>query len=253
MLQYLIRLDDLCPTNDLQKWERFFKLFDRYEIKPIIAVIPDNQDPKLNACGSFNPDYWQMVRQLQNKGYTIGMHGFEHRYQNKNSGLFKLNKRSEFAGLALHTQEAKIKAAVKIFKRENVQASLFIAPAHTFDTNTLIALVRNSEIQTISDGLLKSPYTRLGFRWIPVQLPEATVKANNTWTFNYHPETCSDEAFYKLEEFIAKYHTRFVSISDLNYKTYTLMDYLTEQYFIYMRLTKDFIKDIIAHFRGISL
>ena len=93
---------------------------------------------------------------------------------------------------------------------------------------------------------------RLGFRWIPVQLPEATVKTDDTWTFNYHPETCTDEVFYKLEEFIAKHHSQFVSISDLNYKTYTLMDYLTEQYFIYMRLTKDFIKDKIARLRGAS-
>jgi hypothetical protein len=245
MVQYLIRLDDLCPTNNLQKWDRFYQLFDRYGIKPIIAVIPDNKDPKLEACGNFNPDYWQLVRNLQQKAYIIAIHGYEHRYQNNKSGLLKLNKRSEFAGLPRRVQEQKIRAAVDIFKREGVHSKIFIAPAHTFDYNTILALAKHSEIQIISDGLLKSPYMRFGFKWIPVQLSEATVKAGNTWTFNYHPETCTDKEFKKLESFIEQHHSHFVSLSDLTFKQFTLTDYLYEQGCIYYRLLRGFAKSLL--------
>jgi hypothetical protein len=253
MVQYLIRLDDLCPTNDLKKWERFFNLFDLYEIKPIIAVIPDNHDPKLSVCGDLNPYYWSLVRHLQKKDYIIGMHGFEHRYLNRNSGLFRLNKRSEFAGLPLYIQEQKVKAAVSIFKREGVHTPLFIAPAHTFDRNTLKALDKHSDVLIISDGLLRSPYIRFGFGWVPVQLSEVAIKSKHTWTFNYHPETCTDEAFEKLEKFIAEHHKYFVSLSKLTFKDYTLKDYFKEKYIIYSRLARNFIKDQISRFRHLKL
>ncbi len=238
MVQYLIRLDDLCPTNDLKKWERFFNLFDQYNIKPIIAVIPDNRDPKLKACGIDNPGYWPLVRKLQAKNYVIGMHGFEHLYQTRHSGVLKLNPRSEFAGLPLYIQEAKINAASTIFNRENVRPSVFVAPAHSFDSNTLLALASSSDIKIISDGFLNSPYIKSGFKWIPVQLPEATAKVAGTWTFNYHPETCTNEAFYKLEKFIKKHHQSFVLLSDLTYNIYSGRDYFTEHFNIYRRLLR---------------
>lgn len=252
MVQYLIRLDDLCPTNNLQKWERFFNLLDFYDIKPIIAVIPYNQDAKLAACGNFNPYYWPLVRHLQEKNYIIGMHGFDHRYQTRDSGLFKINNRSEFAGLPLRVQEQKIKAATAIFKRERVYTPLFIAPAHTFDHNTLKALKKHSEVLIISDGLLESPYIRFGFGWIPVQLSEVSLKSKKTWTFNYHPETCTDEAFKKLEKFVAENHKSFVSLSQLTFRYYTWRDYFKEYYRIYHRLLLNFIKDQLAGFRNIT-
>ncbi|SEP39869.1 DUF2334 domain-containing protein [Mucilaginibacter sp. OK283] len=246
MLQYLIRLDDLCPTNDIDKWQRFFRLFDKYKIKPIIAVIPDNKDPKLKSRGKFNSNYWPMVRGLQSKGYIMGMHGYNHCYVNRNSGILKMNKRSEFAGLPSQIQEQKIKAAAAIFRREKVRPSLFIAPAHTFDRNTLMALEKYTDIKVISDGLLKSPYVRFGFNWIPVQLSEVEPKTENTWTFNYHPETCTDSAFDELEDFIVKYHKHFVSLDDLSFVNYGWVDFIKEKFCIYKRLIRGYISFLLV-------
>jgi predicted deacetylase len=252
MVQYLIRLDDLCPTNNLPKWERFFELFDRYNIKPIIAAIPKNRDPKLIACGSFNPNYWELVRRLQSKGYIIGMHGFEHRYENGNSGLLKINKRSEFAGLPFYIQQRKLVASAAIFQREGVHTPVFIAPAHSFDRTTLLVLYHFTKIRIISDGLLKSPYTRLGFNWIPAQLPEAIEKSKDTWTFNYHPETCSDIVFQQLEAFIAKHHKNFVSINNLTYQPYRLKEFLQEEYLIYKSQLREFVKSRLNELRALT-
>lgn len=238
MVQYLIRLDDLCPTSNLEKWRRFFDLFDYYSISPIVAVIPNNRDPKLLKCGGFNHNYWQYVRDLQERKYVIAMHGFDHCYVSTDSGIMKQNRRSEFAGLSLHIQEHKIMAAVEIFESENIRSNIFIAPAHSFDHNTLKALKKYSNIRIISDGLLASPYKRLGFKWIPVQLSAVEPKLHGTWTFNYHPETCSKNDFEKLEAFIHRNHQYFVSLSELNFKMYSFWDAFHEMYLIYSRLLR---------------
>ena len=245
MAQYLIRLDDLCPTNDLQKWSRFFNLFDKYQIKPIIAVIPANKDPKLEKISTHNPNYWQLVRDLERKGYVIGMHGFEHRYQTDNSGLLKANNRSEFAGLNYEMQEAKICLANEIFYSENITPLVFVAPAHTFDNNTLLAIKNCTEIKIISDGLLYYPYSRGDFNWIPVQLSEPTWKQNGTWTFNFHPETCTEEVFDVLQAFVTLHHREFVDLKTLKYKPFTWRSHIAEKFLIHKRLSKDLIKKLI--------
>ncbi len=42
--KYIIRIDDACPTMNKEKWG----LFEKYlNIKPIVAVIPNNEDEKM--------------------------------------------------------------------------------------------------------------------------------------------------------------------------------------------------------------
>lgn len=44
MSQYIMRLDDASEYMDVEKWQRMEDLLDKYHIKPIVGVIPDNQD-----------------------------------------------------------------------------------------------------------------------------------------------------------------------------------------------------------------
>ena len=74
--KYLIRLDDSCETQDQAKWNRIEKLFDKLNIKPIVAVIPDNCDNSLKK-NSFNDNYWKLVESWENKGWTIALHGYQ--------------------------------------------------------------------------------------------------------------------------------------------------------------------------------
>ena len=49
-----VRLDDITPDMD---WERFYKfkaLLDQYQVKPLIGVVPDNRDELLK--GNFRHD-----------------------------------------------------------------------------------------------------------------------------------------------------------------------------------------------------
>ena len=44
---YILRLDDACPTFDRSQWFRIEKILDQLKLVPIVAVVPDNQDPTL--------------------------------------------------------------------------------------------------------------------------------------------------------------------------------------------------------------
>ncbi|WP_431137541.1 DUF2334 domain-containing protein [Psychroserpens mesophilus] len=46
----------------------------------------------------------------------------------------------------------KIKKGIEIFKKNNIETNIWVAPSHTFDLNTLIALKVESNITTISVG-----------------------------------------------------------------------------------------------------
>ena len=43
-----IRMDDITPDMDWARFMRFKALCDQYNIKPLIGVVPDNNDAKLN-------------------------------------------------------------------------------------------------------------------------------------------------------------------------------------------------------------
>ena len=43
----LIRMDDITECMNWEKMDRCESLFDKYKIKPLLGVIPINQDPEL--------------------------------------------------------------------------------------------------------------------------------------------------------------------------------------------------------------
>lgn len=44
--QLILRLDDACEKRDLVKWDRIEVILDKYQIKPIVGVIPHCLDPE---------------------------------------------------------------------------------------------------------------------------------------------------------------------------------------------------------------
>ena len=75
--RYLIRLDDQ-PLHERFKMVADGTAFGELGIKPIVAVVPKNKDPELMG-GSFNHDFWQIIRRCE-KGWSIALHGFEHKF-----------------------------------------------------------------------------------------------------------------------------------------------------------------------------
>ena len=169
--KYIIRLDDASHHMDSTKWNAIEKILDKHNIEPVVAVVPQNQDPEI-SFDRFNPSFWELVSSWQNKNWTIAMHGFQHTFHfiNRWKLILPFYNRSEFAGLTFKYQGIKILESLKIFHNHKIYPTVWIAPGHCFNKVTVRALRKNTDINFISDGVAYRPYHYLGMTWIPQQL-----------------------------------------------------------------------------------
>ena len=73
----LIRMDDVAENMNWKDMSKCESLFDKYNIKPLLGVIPNNQDKELYVYEK-KEKFWDKVRFWQEKGWEIAMHGFTH-------------------------------------------------------------------------------------------------------------------------------------------------------------------------------
>lgn len=168
------RLDDIAPGLRIENLKKFEEIFDQFDIKPIIGVVPCNKDPKLAYEAYDEKSFWQEVCRLQEKGWVIAQHGYEHVYSNKDSGLLDANPFSEFAGFTYEEQYEKIARGKAILEGHGLKTKMFMAPGHTFDKTTLKALDDNGFLY-ITDGYARLPYKRDNIIFIPCTLSGAKV------------------------------------------------------------------------------
>jgi predicted deacetylase len=183
--KFLLRFDDMCPTMNWKVWQKLEDIMLEEEIRPILSVIPDNQDRNLFESEP-NQHFWDRVRGWQARGWTIGLHGYQHLYVSKNPGIIGLKNYSEFAGLPMKEQRTKLVLGLEIFAREGVRPEVWVAPAHSFDQNTIKALI-SLGIRTISDGLSIYPHCdSQGVVWVPQQLWRFRAVPFGVWTVCIH-------------------------------------------------------------------
>jgi len=218
--KYLIRLDDACPTMDIEKWNLIEQCLDKHNLKPLVAVIPDCKDESLH----FNEpvkDFWQIVKRWKSKGWTIGMHGYQHVYvelKDKKKSLVPIHNRTEFAGLPYEVQKEKIEKAWKIFLSQGIKPDVWVAPAHTFDLNTLKALEKVTEIRIVSDCFAFYPFKYNHFFFVPQQLWKFIRFPFGVWTICLHPNTMSKDDFNKLELWLQSSREHFVNFFQVELK-----------------------------------
>lgn len=214
--KYLIRLDDACPTMNWARWERIATLLDAYNIKPIVGVIPDNRDTTFYIDPP-RADFWDVISRWHQKDWTIGLHGYQHLYVTQEGGLVPINMKSEFAGLSLQTQQQKIRKGWRIFRSHDLKPTVWIAPGHSFDKNTLYALSSETEINIISDGIALNCFMSDGFYWIPQQLWRFRKMPFGTYTICLHPNNMDGRAFQQLEQDLKKNGGLFISLTDITF------------------------------------
>jgi len=249
MLKYIIRLDDACPTMDWKKWNTIFNILDKYTVKPIVAVIPNNEDKKM-IIDEYNNSFWNEVEEWKSKNYYIAMHGYNHKYISKNAGLIPMNNQSEFAGVDIKIQRKKIRKSWQIFKDNDIIPNIWVAPSHTFDENTLKVLKEETAIQIISDGVSFFPYIKDDFFWIPQQLWWYEEKKEGIWTICLHPNNMSDNQIISLENIIKDNLEKFdINIDELyvKYKERKLSIY-DKLYFKIFLLKRNFYKTNLFKF-----
>lgn len=216
--KYLIRLDDACPTMDGIKWQRMFDILDRYGVRPMVGIIPHNEDVQ-QQIDTADSEFWNKAKLWQQKGYAIALHGYNHCYIS-NKGLEGLNplwSRSEFAGVPLEVQRQKIRDGYEILKRHGITPKYFFAPSHTFDENTLKVLKECTDIRIISDTIATNPYRKGDFIFFP-QLGCRCIemKLKGIWTFCLHPSAMNDEQFVIVESFLRIHREEFIGFDEID-------------------------------------
>ena len=214
--KYLLRLDDACEMMNHQKWQRMEALLDKHNVKPMVAVIPLNKDKAFNDSPLDRDIFWDKVKSWQKKGWEIAQHGYTHEYVTKSSGDFTVgNKYSEFAGLLYSIQEEKISKGHSVFIEQGIEVNSWIAPAHTFDTDTVRALKEKTKISIISDGIALFPYEKEGFTWVPVQVANFRKFLFGYWTVCLHPNEFEEKDFVRLEKGLEKFKKEIITVDEI--------------------------------------
>jgi len=208
--QYLLRIDDLCPTVSAQRWLQFQSLIEEFHLHPILAIVPDNQDPELQVSPP-DPAFWDCMRALEAAGAAIGLHGYRHLCVNRGRSLVDLHHVSEFAGVSAATQRAWIGEGIRILRGHGLDPNIWVAPRHGSDSNTLAAL-REEGVLLLSDGFARVPFLQRGLTWIPQQLWAPVEKKRGLWTVCVHPNTARDAEIAALRNFLAVHAAQFTSL-----------------------------------------
>ena len=209
----LIRMDDISEHMNWELMDKCETLFDQYKIKPLLGVIPINQDPELLKY-SRNDKFWERVQSWKNKGWEITMHGCNHIYTQKSDkkDIFNYGGDSEFYGLDYDIQLNKIKAGLQKFEEKKIKIRSFFAPNHIYDENTLKAL-KESEIKIVIDGYGLFPFYKNEILFIPqlfykeIFLPfgiQSTQMHINEWNYN---------DFKNFSSFIEKNYKKIVNLN----------------------------------------
>lgn len=185
MATFLLRFDDVCPSMNWRAWDAIEPELVRLGIHPMMAIVPDNHDPKLQVSDE-RPDFWDRVRAWQTLGWTIGLHGYQHVDTGGGGGILRSGGHSEFSGLSAGEQQDRLRSAVQIFAREEVRPTVWVAPWHSFDEVTL-SILPTIGIRIVSDGSGLYPYEDArSIMWFPQQLWKLVRIPIGVWTVCLH-------------------------------------------------------------------
>ena len=210
--RYLLRFDDLCPTMDRAGWASFERLVREFQIRPILAIVPENQDPDLRQDEA-DERFWERMRSLQESGAAIALHGYRHRCVSDGRSLLPPHRLTEFAGVPAATQSAWIEQGTRIFREHGLEPKVFVAPRHGLDHGTLQAL-RAAGITAISDGFGRRPTVHHGIAWIPQQLWGPARKKSGVWTICIHSNQATDMQVRSMAEFLREHQAECIGVEE---------------------------------------
>lgn len=213
-MKIAIRMDDITPDMDWAKFLRFKELCDLYQVKPLIGVVPENQDSMLHIDEA-REDFWEYILQLQKDGWSIAQHGCTHIYSTKKKGCFPLNALSEFAGRSYEEQYATLKQGKQVLEEHGIYTDMFMAPAHSYDKNTLKAL-KALGFTKLTDGFGETPYRWQELVFYPISFKQSSSlnKKKGYTTFVIHTNTMNDRDFERYENLFQAYSDRLISYNE---------------------------------------
>ncbi|MEG2231226.1 MAG: DUF2334 domain-containing protein [Lachnospiraceae bacterium] len=209
-----VRIDDITQDMDWESFEKFKALLDRYGIKPLLGVVPDNKDEHLRR-GKTKTDYWEYLQNLQKEGFSLAMHGMHHLYTTKKGGMFPLNHFSEYAGVSYEEQEKMLSVGKQILTEHGIVTDIFMAPGHSYDRHTLQALSKLG-FRYVTDGFADRPYEYKQLIFLPIAFhskKEITRQQGYT-TLVYHINDITTQQLVQYEAVFREHQQDFISFGE---------------------------------------
>lgn len=205
--RYLFRMDDITPTMDWGRFWALLRLFQRHRVKPLLGVVPDNQDRKLNRQKS-EPRFWEVMRSLAERDVVeIAQHGYQHILERDSNhalctrGDGQRFRWSEFAGYSYNEQLEKIQKGRAILQDNGVFTDFWFAPNHSFDLTTLNAL-KTVGFTAVSDGLSLVPFKERGLIFVPQQLWRPAWAPCGVFTICLHSNEITNGEIKAIRHFL---------------------------------------------------
>lgn len=212
MKALLVRMDDITPDMNWDHFNRIQRIFETYQIKPILGVVPDNQDQTLSV-DEIHEEFWDRIRNLQQKGWTIAQHGYQHVYVTQKRGLLGINPFSEFAGVPYEKQVQKLEKGLEILHKHGIYVKMFMAPGHSYDRNTLKAL-KSLGFSMVTDGYADQPYKRKGLIFLPCTLSTPRIP-RKVDTLCLHINHMAENEIQGIDDFCKENSKMFISVEDI--------------------------------------
>ena len=233
-MRILIRFDDIAENMNWHLMAKCEKIFDELNIKPVMGVIPNNQDKDLLVYPK-KENFWQIVKKWQLKGWEIAMHGYNHIYDNDTNkkDFFEYGGKSEFYGHSLNSQSKKIKKGLEIFKKNDIKIRTFFSPNHTYDFNTFKAL-KLSGINEVIDGYGLKPYLENNIKFIPQLFYKVFTLPFGIQTTQIHLNYWKQKEFEDFERFIVTNSKKIITYNQALEKVndnifYTFINLITKK------------------------
>lgn len=213
-MKIAVRMDDITPDMNWENFYFFQELFKKANITPLLGIVPENRDEKLH-CGQAREDFYEVMKELEQAGYCFAMHGCYHLYTTKRGGRFPLNNYSEFAGLPYDQQKEMLSFGKETLKAHGIETDIFMAPAHSYDKNTLKAL-KELGFTRITDGFGNAPYRESGIVFYPISfLLKNSLKRERggLTTMVVHANTLTRADKERYERIFEEYGKNMISYS----------------------------------------
>lgn len=205
--KYVWRMDDITPDMNWNSFWKYIDLFQVNNIVPLLGIVPDNKDPNLSV-GEKKLYFWSKMRELKALGVVeFAQHGYQHILRPTSNSIlgsaYGFNGLTEFAGVPYEIQYEKIFMGKKILESEGINTNVWMAPSHSFDINTLIAL-KKLNFRAITDGIALYPYIEEELMFVPQQLWKPKILCAGIFTVCLHTNALPESYFGYLKNFLNK-------------------------------------------------
>ena len=213
-MKIAVRMDDITPDMNWDNFSFFRDLFDKLGITPLLGIVPKNSDKNLQIEPE-REDFYEIMKGLKQEGYVLAMHGYQHLYTTKNGGCFPLNHFSEFAGVPYEQQKRMLADGKRILSENGIETDIFMAPAHSYDNNTLRAL-KEVGFTKLTDGFGTTPYLwkEVVFYPISFRLAGSLKKQKGYTTLVIHANTINDSDRQRYTTLFAQNRETFISYEE---------------------------------------